>query len=957
MTLSGQTTGTVPEKLYRIRVGDLNRIRDIERKGVVVYNSKPGEYIDVEATPEEIRNLGIEGAEIEFLADNFSALFPMAPELKTAPGFHNYAATNAELLSVHNTYPAITRLDTIGRSVAGRYILCLKISDNPDADEDETPMLFIGNHHGNEVHSVEIALADINYLVSHYGTDPEVTNWVNNMEIWFLPMMNPDGREAMRRSNDHFVDLNRNYSFAWQPDIAYGTGPFSEPENRAIRDFAAKFPPVMSISYHTSGQYVLYSWTHTDAGAPDSSALAYIGGLLADSITVVTNGRTESYTLRQGGRWYFTPGEYDDYMYVTHNTMAYTVELGISQSPDYTVVPAMITGNLRGFRTFMRQAWKAGVTGRVTDAFTGLPVRATIDIPSINNQGLLPPRQSDSLWGRYYRYLQPGDYTFQISAPGFRTIVRTLTISPDSLVHWDIQMERSATLKVKDVMVIDKNSGAASGNGDGFINLGEKIGFSISLDNQQSVKALAAYAKLSSESPYVQFLDDYLTFGDIDGNQVKFASDTALFRIDPACPDGEKPEITVSIGDAVGFGWIEKVQVEVRAPRLTIGKITIDDSVGNGNGAIDNGETAVVRVGFVNQGRQGIHAAEAIIGSNDPWFQVISGQDGADLIAAGETKELGFTVSLSAGAPKGYFAAFTADVTSAEGYAASLKFDLNNILGFYDDFEDGVNGWTHNTYGTTSNSHDDWQLGTPAGKNGDPGSGFSGLNCWGNDQGWDEFAGTSWDGLYQNNEYNWLKSPAIDCSGLSGVGLKFMRWLTIRTGDHARIKVNGQLVWESPQFGLFDSLWTPQLIDISAVADHNPSVRVVFELESNSTGTAGGWTIDDFIVADGLAGGASAVETGVMPEGTELYDVKPNPVTAATVVRYRISAGGPVDLAVYNQSGVRIKTLINSTMPAGNHEIAWNMTGSSGRPVPPGIYLVRLRAGEVVTVKRVVVIE
>ncbi|TSA33080.1 MAG: T9SS C-terminal target domain-containing protein [Porphyromonadaceae bacterium] len=940
------------QKLYRIYVKDFSRIKTIENKGVTVYNQKPGSYIEVLALPEQIQNLGIEGAEVEFIANSFKELYQSQPGFKTIPGFHNYQSTMNELVDIASQHPEITRLDTIGYSVLGRAICCLKISDNPGIDEDEPPLLFVGNHHGNEIHSVEATLYQINYLIDNYGSDPEVTNWINTMEIWYIPMVNPDGREAMQRGNNHDVDLNRNYSIGFTAGGGHGPEAFSEPETRAIRDFTAQCPPVMSLTYHTSGQLLLYPWTHTDSLAPDFTAMVYLGNLISESITF-TGGH---YTLLQGGRWYFTAGEYCDYMYVTHNTLAYTVEMGTSQAPDYSVMSEMSESNLKGMKTMLRQTGRAGVTGLVTDAFSGLPVRAIVDIPSIDNQGKLPPRLADSLFGRYYRYLEPDSYTFQISAPGYRTIVREVTISPDSLTHWNIKMERAAFLEVDKVLLSDGKSGNTSGNGDGLINLGEMIGFTLSLSNVQSIKAMQIYAKISSANPNIRILTDSLYFGNIEMNSTKTSADTVLFRIDPRCPDGEDLELTISIGDSGGFGWFEQVHLEVYAPKLEISRIRIDDSDGNQNGAFDNGETVTIELQVTNNGRQDIHDLFAALNTGDPYFQVISDPDESDQLGIGEVHTFHFKVKLSSDAPKAYIADFNADITSAEGYSPTFVFQLNNIYGFYDDFESGVNGWVHHSYGTTSNNHDDWQLGTPAGKGGDPNHAFSGKNCWGNDMGWDSYDGTSWDGTYQANVYTYLSSPEIDCSKMADVGLKFMRWLNIRINDYARIKVNNHLVWESPQPGNFDSAWTEQIIDISDIADGNPAVTIIFELQTNNTATMGGWNIDDVIVANGLASTSASVETNLNPEADVLYDSYPSPFSLLATIKYFTSKEGPVELTIYDLTGSKVKTLISCVQPSGQHETAWDGKNANGQSVPSGIYFYQLKAGKFARAKRLILI-
>jgi len=159
----------------------------------------------------------------------------------------------------------------------------------------------------------------------------------------------------------------------------------------------------------------------------------------------------------------------------------------------------------------------------------------------------------------------------------------------------------------------------------------------------------------------------------------------------------------------------------------------------------------------------------------------------------------------------------------------------------FNDFEGATDeGWAHVQLAT----QDDWQRGIPAGKVEDPGSAFSGNNCWGNDLGPSGF-----NGSYAANVNNYLESPSIDCSGQTGVKLRFARWLTVEESqyDSAKIRVNGVVVWENPFSGnLIDNSWTIQDIDISSIADNNAAVQVRFSLESDAGLEFGGWNIDDF---------------------------------------------------------------------------------------------------------------
>jgi hypothetical protein len=185
--------------------------------------------------------------------------------------------------------------------------------------------------------------------------------------------------------------------------------------------------------------------------------------------------------------------------------------------------------------------------------------------------------------------------------------------------------------------------------------------------------------------------------------------------------------------------------------------------------------------------------------------------------------------------------------------AGLLDYDVGEVhVVRLDGFEgQSGQGWTHGTFGDTSNVEDDWQRTGPAGESGtsggiawsDPPAAFRGHLCWGNDLG----VGSLNTGAYSANVHNWLRSPSIDCTGAVGTKLRFKRWLTVQgsASDQARVKVNGNVMFSNPTADLVDTGWTNQQIDISALADNNPSVQLEFELESNATTQLGGWQIDD----------------------------------------------------------------------------------------------------------------
>ncbi len=267
--------------------------------------------------------------------------------------YHTYAETEALLATLVSTYPAVAQKAVIGFSLQGRNISSLKISDNVAVNEPEPEVLYMGNHHARELMSVEMPLLFAQYLLQNYGSNATVTEFVDTREIYFVPMLNPDGhvyvqlnhagdpntwwRKNRRDNLDGFfgVDLNRNYGYQWGYDnigsspvtssqVYRGTEPFSEPETQVISNFVNQHAFTIWLSYHSYGELLLYGWGYIPANTPDHEAIA----ALADTL-VVENGYLAGNPA--SGAIYITNGDADDWGYGEQVTkpkiFAYTPEV------------------------------------------------------------------------------------------------------------------------------------------------------------------------------------------------------------------------------------------------------------------------------------------------------------------------------------------------------------------------------------------------------------------------------------------------------------------------------------------------------------------------------------------------------------------------------------------------------------------------------------------------------
>jgi hypothetical protein len=130
----------------------------------------------------------------------------------------------------------------IGHSVDGRAITAWHLGDPTDADGNPNrTVLLIATMHGDEQAPQQIldALRD----------GPAI----HGINLWVVPVYNPDGSAAHSRHNAHGVDLNRNYPYRWvHLTGGYNSGPHpaSEPETRAMMAFLTKIRPDFVLSFH-----------------------------------------------------------------------------------------------------------------------------------------------------------------------------------------------------------------------------------------------------------------------------------------------------------------------------------------------------------------------------------------------------------------------------------------------------------------------------------------------------------------------------------------------------------------------------------------------------------------------------------------------------------------------------------------------------------------------------------
>jgi carboxypeptidase T len=255
-------------------------------------------------------------------------------------GVYTFTEMLAELDNMRTLFPDLITakqpVDTVN-SIEGRPIYYVKISDNPDIDENEPEVLYTALIHAREGTGMQQLIFYMYYLLENYSTNSDIKNLVDNTELYFVPCNNPDGyvynemtypggggmwRKNQRDNGDGSfgIDLNRNFGYMWgyddngsspiPSDETYrGFTAFSEPETRAIRNFCNMHEFKIALNHHTYSNEIVYPWGYIGSlYTNDSLLFEKYAGLL-------TKENYFAYGTANETVGYLTNGTSDDWMY------------------------------------------------------------------------------------------------------------------------------------------------------------------------------------------------------------------------------------------------------------------------------------------------------------------------------------------------------------------------------------------------------------------------------------------------------------------------------------------------------------------------------------------------------------------------------------------------------------------------------------------------------------------
>ena len=340
-------------------------------------------------------------------------------------------------------YPDLTRLYTIGRSVEGRELWVMEITDYPGTHEPGEPEFkYVANMHGNEATGRETLLYLIQYLCENYASNIEVQQLVNSTRIHLLPSMNPDGYErsmegdfhsVVGRYNRNNIDLNRNFPDRFDRSIK----PI-QPETQAIVDWLTQYPFVLSANFHGGALVANYPYDNSYSGndvytaSPDDDIFRELSLSYSRAHPTMHEGTAcleyFSHGITNGADWYSIDGGMQDYNYLHSNCLEITIEQSCQKFPYERDMADIWEDNRMPMMAFMRQVHR-GIKGFVMDQ-SGRPISgAVIHVDNRNHD------VKSTVYGDYWRLLVPGSYVVSVCVDGYVGKVRTVVVKegPDPI--------------------------------------------------------------------------------------------------------------------------------------------------------------------------------------------------------------------------------------------------------------------------------------------------------------------------------------------------------------------------------------------------------------------------------------------------------------------------------------------------------------------------------------------
>lgn len=360
----------------------------------------------------EIDHVSSEGFEIygskglsQYLDKENISYFDMKAINKLAlADYPSHAQITAKLQAAAAKNPSIMKLISIGKSVKGKELWVMKISDNVNVDEVEPEFKYISSMHGDEITGREMTVSLIEEMVSKYGSDSEITELINNTEIYIMPSMNPDGSERKQRGNANGKDLNRNFPDLKDSNTASG----KEIENQHVMKFQSDRKFSLSANFHGGTIVANYPWDSTYDRHPLDSFVQELSLSYAELNPEMRSSTEFAGGITNGADWYVVKGGMQDWSCFFYNDLQITLEVSHTKWPNYDDIPGFYKSNRDSMLNFMKQVHRGAGFRMKRSGVSG-----TVRIKQVSDNKDMGSFAFNS--SEFYKVLPEGQYIYTVT--------------------------------------------------------------------------------------------------------------------------------------------------------------------------------------------------------------------------------------------------------------------------------------------------------------------------------------------------------------------------------------------------------------------------------------------------------------------------------------------------------------------------------------------------------------
>lgn len=383
----------------RVTIKSSEAMNRFVRLGLDVLETRDGDDLFVAVSLQQFNELQNQGWQIKVETEQTRLLSQLTPNTFQG-GYHTVGEIRQMLESKAAQFPNLAEFFIYGQSwkkinsggALGEDLFGIRLT-NRQISGNKPVLLLHAAIHARELTTAELAWRFVDYLLTNYGVNGDVTWLLDEHQIVIIPQGNPDGRALAEQGyyqrknvNDSYggncsnpptvfdqfgVDLNRNNSFKWGVVNTPGEdkcgqtypGPSaaSEPETAAFHTLVRSlFPdqrgpldtdPAPStatgimLSLHSYGNLVLWPWGWTANQSPNYPDLSRIGGKF---------GAYTGFTSQPSSQLYPSSGSTTDWLYGELGVASFTFEVGSDQGtcggffPPYSCLDGNAEGNFWG---------------------------------------------------------------------------------------------------------------------------------------------------------------------------------------------------------------------------------------------------------------------------------------------------------------------------------------------------------------------------------------------------------------------------------------------------------------------------------------------------------------------------------------------------------------------------------------------------------------------------------